>query len=148
MIDEDDAFGGTIAFARFIAEPEKLRDRLYIRTFLKDLVAKIGMQAVSLPEIYEIREKLVEQGKEFIDDGGITAMLVGNVVLSTSHCAIHTWPQQGKATAMCYSCKAFAPEKLSLAINFWFAPEKLLLSDLSREAFIDSNPNTRHPSTM
>lgn len=77
-----------------------------VKTFLIDLVHALGMRPLGEPVMHDVELDLTKLGVEpFEDEGGVT----GTVVLSTSHCAIHTWPAREKPffVADLYSCRDF-----------------------------------------
>lgn len=64
-----------------------------VRAFLKALVDALGMRALGEPVMHDVDIDLSKLGGPvFEDEGGVT----GTIVLSTSHCAIHTWPAREK----------------------------------------------------
>ncbi len=78
-----------------------------VRSFLIDLVHSLGMRPLGEPVMHDVELDLSKLGVEpFEDEGGVT----GTVVLSTSHCAIHTWPAREKPYFVLdvYSCRDFA----------------------------------------
>jgi S-adenosylmethionine decarboxylase len=84
--------------------PEALRSVDGIKGFLTDLVYSLGMRPLGETHMYEVREEIQKLGVEpFEDEGGLT----GFCVLSTSHCAIHTWPLRSFFVMDVYSCRDF-----------------------------------------
>jgi S-adenosylmethionine/arginine decarboxylase-like enzyme len=80
-----------------------------VRTLLKDLVAALGMRPLGEPVMHDVDIDLSKLGGPvFEDEGGVT----GTIVLSTSHCAIHTWPAREKPFFVMdvYSCRDFEPD--------------------------------------
>ncbi len=77
-----------------------------VRDFLISLVHKLGMRPLGLPQMHDVAIDLSKMNVEpFEDEGGVT----GTVVLSTSHCSIHTWPAREKPLFVLdvYSCRDF-----------------------------------------
>jgi len=135
MIDEIDAFGGTMLFMRMEADARGLRSRELIGTYLISVVKRIGMQAIDAPTIHVVDENLAKTGVEpFTDDGGIT----GFIPLSSSHCAIHTWPLRGQATILIYSCVPFDIEAAIDETRTAFEPSALVPTDLTKHALINN----------
>lgn len=84
--------------------PEQMRDIQVLRGMLEELVTLLGMRALGAPHMYKVEEEIDKLGVEpFVDEGGVT----GVVVLSTSHCAIHTWPLRSYFVMDVYSCRDF-----------------------------------------
>ena len=77
-----------------------------IEAMLRDLVGVLGMRILGEPHMYEVEVEIAKLGVEpFEDEGGVT----GVCVLSTSHCAIHTWPLRPFFVLDVYSCRDFDP---------------------------------------
>lgn len=77
-----------------------------VKDFLTNLVHALGMRPLGEPIMHDVELDLSKLGVEpFEDEGGVT----GTVVLSTSHCAIHTWPAREKPFFVLdvYSCRDF-----------------------------------------
>lgn len=108
---------------------ELLKDAELARRFLIDLVASVSMRILGVPHVYDIKEELMRVGEEPNKDEpeGVT----GVVVLSTSHCAIHTWPHQGYFVADVYSCTEFERSPVLNVIKDCYCPEKVVVADLS-----------------
>ncbi|HKU41537.1 MAG TPA: S-adenosylmethionine decarboxylase [Polyangiales bacterium] len=88
------------------ASPEALRSVTSVKEFLTDLVYGLGMRPLGDTHMYEVEEEIQKLGVEpFEDEGGVT----GVCVLSTSHCAIHTWPLRSFFVMDVYSCRDFDP---------------------------------------
>jgi S-adenosylmethionine decarboxylase len=84
--------------------PDALRSLAGVKEFLTDLVFSLGMRPLGDTHMYEVEEEIEKLGVEpFEDEGGVT----GFCVLSTSHCAIHTWPLRGFFVMDVYSCRDF-----------------------------------------
>lgn len=81
-----------------------LGDPENISQLLRDVVAVAGMRPLSEPQIHDVELDIKKLGAEpFEDEGGVT----GIVVLSTSHCAIHTWPLRHYFCFDLFSCRDF-----------------------------------------
>ena len=84
--------------------PELMRSVEQLKILLDDLVALLGMRCLGKPHMYEVAAEITKLGCEpFEDEGGVS----GVVVLSTSHCAIHTWPLRSFFSLDIYSCRDF-----------------------------------------
>jgi S-adenosylmethionine decarboxylase len=108
---------------------ELLKDAPLAGKFLKKLVASIKMRTLGEPHVYDIKEELLRVGVQPDQDEpeGVT----GIVVLSTSHCAIHTWPHRGFAVVDVYSCTDFENGEVLRVIEEVYQPEKAAVADLS-----------------
>jgi S-adenosylmethionine decarboxylase len=77
-----------------------------VESMLRDLIGILGMRILGEPHMYEVEVEIAKLGVEpFEDEGGVT----GVCVLSTSHCAIHTWPLRPFFVMDVYSCRDFDP---------------------------------------
>jgi S-adenosylmethionine decarboxylase len=86
--------------------PELLADAKLVETMLGQLVDLLGMRLLGQPHLYEVEAEIAKLGVEpFEDEGGVT----GVCVLSTSHCAIHTWPLRPFFVMDVFSCRDFEP---------------------------------------
>lgn len=84
--------------------PELMRSVEQLTTLLDELVQLLGMRCLGKPHMYKVEEEITKLGCEpFEDEGGVS----GVVVLSTSHCAIHTWPLRSFFVMDIYSCRDF-----------------------------------------
>jgi len=108
--------------------PTRMRSVDGVRHFLEDLVQQLGMRCLGQPHTYEVAEEIARIGVEpFEDEGGTT----GFVVLSTSHCAIHTWPLRETFVMDVYSCRDFEPAVVERLLVQHFEAHALKLTDLS-----------------
>jgi S-adenosylmethionine decarboxylase len=108
--------------------PEKLRSVTGVETFLTDLVEALGMRCLGEPHTYEVEEEIGKLGVEpFEDEGGVT----GVCVLSTSHCAIHTWPLRSFFVMDVYSCRDFDEQVVRDMIRERFETTKVRITDLT-----------------
>lgn len=99
-----------------------------INELLKTATARAGMRPLGDPVIYNVPLQIRKMGAEpYEDEGGVT----GVIVLSTSHCAIHTWPLQNKAVLDLYSCRDYDEADIKKAITDIFAPSYIQETDLS-----------------
>lgn len=90
----------------FIGDRPALGSIDVIRNFLTELVDGISMRLLLEPQCVSVPiqlGKLSLQCEE--DEGGIS----GVAILSTSHIAIHTWPEHSYAVLDIYSCRDFDP---------------------------------------
>lgn len=105
-----------------------MRDVKRVERFLEDLVERLGMRCLGKPHTYEVEEAIHKLGAEpFEDEGGTT----GIVVLSTSHCAIHTWPLRSEFVMDVYSCRDFESQAVEAALRDHFDAHHLQLTDVS-----------------
>lgn len=110
------------------ASAERLRDAKGIEALLEGTIAQLGMRLLGEPHMYEVEEEIAKLGVEpFEDEGGVT----GVAVLSTSHCAIHTWPLRSFFVMDVYSCRDFDPADLERAIRERLRTTRLQLTDLT-----------------
>lgn len=109
--------------------PELMRSVEQIRTLLNELVELLGMRCLGDPHLYEVEEEITKLGCEpFEDEGGVS----GVVVLSTSHCAIHTWPLRSFFVMDIYSCRDFGNlEELKRLLQKRINAFQLKITDLS-----------------
>lgn len=99
-----------------------------VHNFLIELVHRLGMRALGSPIVYSVPIEISRMGAEpFEDEGGVT----GTLVLSTSHCAIHTWPAREFFVMDCYSCRDFETAGVTECLARFFAAHHLRVSDLS-----------------
>jgi S-adenosylmethionine decarboxylase len=111
-----------------IGSPDKLRSITGVETFLKDMVEALGMRCLGEPHTYEVEEEIEKLGVEpFEDEGGVT----GVCVLSTSHCAIHTWPLRSFFVMDVYSCRDFDEQVVRKMIRERFETTKVRITDLT-----------------
>lgn len=102
----------------FQGSTASLGDVEKVRGFLATVVEAIGMRPLDEPRVYDVPiqlAKLAAIPRE--DEGGVTAegfavaaeeLVVGSLVLSTSHIAIHTWPLRERGVLDIYSCRGFS----------------------------------------
>jgi S-adenosylmethionine/arginine decarboxylase-like enzyme len=96
------------------AEFRLLDDVQFIGELLSEIVSSINMVEIGRL-ICDIPLEVSKLGGEvFEDEGGVS----GVIVLSTSHCSIHTWPLRQSAVMDVYSCQVFDPASvLSVLCN-------------------------------
>jgi len=110
------------------ASADALRSVGSVREFLMDLVYELGMRPLGDTHMYEVEEEIQKLGVEpFEDEGGVT----GICVLSTSHCAIHTWPLRSFFVMDIYSCRDFDPAIVGEFIATRLGAFKLKMTDLT-----------------
>jgi S-adenosylmethionine decarboxylase len=86
------------------ANPEALRSVERVQSLVETMIDRLGMRLLDKTHMYEVEEEIAKLGVEpFEDEGGVT----GVGVLSTSHCAIHTWPLRAHFVMDVYSCRDF-----------------------------------------
>jgi S-adenosylmethionine decarboxylase len=111
-----------------VGSPEKLRSVAGVERFLVDLVSALGMRCLREPHTYEVEEEIEKLGVEpFEDEGGVT----GVAVLSTSHCAIHTWPLRSFFVMDVYSCRDFDEAIVRKIVSQRFDTKRLRITDLT-----------------
>ncbi len=107
-----------------------LGDAAQVGWFLEHLVTRLGMQQLDKTHIYDVPVAIEKLGREpFEDEGGVT----GVVVLSTSHCSIHTWPARDKPFFVLdvYSCRDFDPGLVLTFLRDTFKTTSVRMTDLS-----------------
>jgi S-adenosylmethionine decarboxylase len=105
-----------------------LGDGSTIESMLRDLIALLGMRILGEPHMYEVETEIAKLGVEpFEDEGGVT----GVCVLSTSHCAIHTWPLRPFFVMDVYSCRDFEPDHVEAHLAKHLGAYDVQVTDLS-----------------
>ena len=113
--------------------PEMLSSERAVRGFLESVVRRVGMRPLGEAITYEVEQTIEKMGAEpFEDEGGVTGILV----LSTSHCAIHTWPlrmQEGREMFVLdlYSCRTFETEPVLELLRLCFETSRVKVNDFS-----------------
>jgi S-adenosylmethionine decarboxylase len=111
-----------------MGSPDALRSVAGVERFLTDLVEALGMRCLGEPHTYEVDEEIEKLGVEpFEDEGGVT----GVCVLSTSHCAIHTWPLRSFFVMDVYSCRDFDVDVVRAMVDKRFGASRLRITDLT-----------------
>lgn len=113
-----------------------LKDVTLIERLLVDLVHATGMRELDDPWVYDIKEELKRQGEE--PDPKEPEGVTGIVVLSTSHCAVHTWPHRNYAVFDVYSCCDYETGKAMYVIEGTLEPSRVKVDDLSRSLVMPS----------
>lgn len=114
--------GGT-----FQADPKRLASVDAVHSFLRDLIEVLGMTALGY-HIYDVPIAVQRLGQEPLhDEGGIT----GVAVLSTSHAAIHTWPEDGGASFDLHSCRDYDPDRVIALLETSFGARNICMHNLS-----------------
>ena len=104
---------GTKVGGTFRANSELLKSSDVIQKFLSTMVTRLEMNDLTTVS-FDVADELKKRGQKIeADEGGITAI----TVLSTSHIAIHTWPEENAATYDVHSCRDFSPELVRLIIE-------------------------------
>ncbi len=110
-----------------LGDPERLSDPERVRSFLGALVASLGMRPLGDAVVHDVPVELAKLHVEpFEDEGGVT----GVVVLSTSHCAIHTWPARRLLVLDVFSCRDFPPGVVKEALDDAFGAHPRRLVDI------------------
>ena len=82
----------------------RIGDAKTVETMLVDLIDVLGMRILDKAHMYEVETEIAKLNVEpFEDEGGVT----GVCVLSTSHCAVHTWPLRPFFVMDIFSCRDF-----------------------------------------
>lgn len=92
-------FGEHLTLDGYDGNDQKLNDRDLVLFCLNDLVTKLGMKQLSLPEVYHTK------GNKIKDPGGWT----GFVVIEESHISIHTFPKRRFVSIDVYTCQSNLP---------------------------------------
>ena len=104
-----------------LASPGRISD------FLKKLVTDIGMNCLGY-HLYDVPIAIKRHGQEpWHDEGGVTAI----AVLTTSHIAIHTWPEDSGARIDVDSCRDFDAKVIEGLLLEFFKAHDIKLHDVS-----------------
>lgn len=112
-----------------------------IREFLGTLVHKLGMRALAPPVVHDVEIDITKLGKQpFEDEGGVT----GVVVLSTSHCAIHTWPARPTPVFVLdvFSCRDFDPGVVIEHCRLMLGAMRIALFEIQMGSTVPDEPET------
>src|SRR5579871_6873801 len=108
--------------------PGLLGDAGVVESTLRELISLLGMRMLGEPHLYEVETEIAKLGVEpFEDEGGVT----GVCVLSTSHCAIHTWPLRPYFVLDVFSCRDFDPLAVEQHLAKRLGAYDVQLTDLS-----------------
>jgi len=88
-------FGTHYILDGYGADPEVLKDKVFLKEMLTTLVAEMHMHAISDPVVVEVGEKNTK------DPGGVS----GFVMIAESHISFHTFPMRGFVTIDVYTCQ-------------------------------------------
>ena len=95
------------------ANPSLLGDPMYIKNTMINLINLVGIRLLGSPMVYDVPIEISKLNSEqFEDEGGITTQIVGFSTLTTSHCAIHTWPLRNEFHLDLYSCRFFSKQEV------------------------------------
>ena len=110
------------------ANPEALRSVERVQSLVETMIDRLGMRLLDKTHMYEVEEEIAKLGVEpFEDEGGVT----GVGVLSTSHCAIHTWPLRAHFVMDVYSCRDFEVADAVRAIEEIVGAYAMRVTDLT-----------------
>jgi S-adenosylmethionine decarboxylase len=99
-----------------------------VRSFVTKVIAAVGMRQLGDVHAYDVPIQIEKLGAiPFEDEGGVTAVCV----LSTSHCAIHTWPERRLLVFDLYSCRGFNHGDVIAIMERVFGLTALNLWDIS-----------------
>ena len=116
--------------------PDLLGNAKVVESALRELIGILGMRMLGEPHLYEVETEIAKLGVEpFEDEGGVT----GVCVLSTSHCAIHTWPLRPFFVMDVYSCRDFEPSDVEKHLVNRLGAYDLQLADLSFSLEYETN---------
>ena len=108
-----------------------------VLAMLQEVVHDVGMRPLGAPIAYDVPLEVEKLGGEvFEDEGGVT----GVIVLSTSHCAIHTWPLRSWFVADLFSCRDFDPGAVTARMRERLGARALKVTDLSFSLAYDEQP--------
>lgn len=96
----DPEYGPQLVLDLYKANPKKLTDKKFIKSFLEKFPKEIGMKAISKPQVIEYRPNKKEES-------GISAL----ILIAESHITIHTYPLKQLAKIDIMSCKKFDHKK-------------------------------------
>jgi S-adenosylmethionine/arginine decarboxylase-like enzyme len=118
---------GTKVGGTFRADPKLLKSKDIINKFLTTLVLRLEMNDIHTVTL-DVADEIKKKGQPLeADEGGLTAFCV----LSTSHIAIHTWPEECGATYDVHSCRDFPPSLVKAIIEDVFQSNDVEIFDLS-----------------
>lgn len=110
------------------ANPDALRSKDRVQSLVETMIDRLGMRLLDKTHMYEVEEEIAKLGCEpFEDEGGVT----GIGVLSTSHCAIHTWPLRSCFVMDVYSCRDFEVADAVRTIEELIGAYAMRVSDLT-----------------
>lgn len=94
---------------------EKLGDLGFVESVLWEVPDLLEIAKLSDPLICErpLDQSKVETDE---DDGGVT----GNVIITTGHVSIHTWPLRGRFSLDVFLCRQFDNKKLDAWLRDYF----------------------------
>lgn len=92
---ETTQFGTHFILDGYGADPEILKDAVFLREMVTTLVTEMHMHAICDPVVVEVGEKNTK------DPGGIS----GFVMIAESHISFHTFPKRGFVTIDVYTCQ-------------------------------------------
>src|SRR3954452_4944198 len=120
--------------------PSRMGDATTVEKMLVDLIDVLGMRILDKAHMYEVETEISKLGVEpFEDEGGVT----GVCVLSTSHCAIHTWPLRPFFVIDVFSCRDFDPSAVEKHLRDRLRAFDLKITDVSASLAYDAGPIAR-----
>ncbi len=115
--------------------PELLGSADAVRKFIVLLIEHLGMRPLGEPTVHDVALDITKLGKEpFEDEGGVTVQSAGIVAyhtLSTSHCALHSWPLRKEFHLDIYSCRNFDADTIGKFVSLYFNCHMIKASDLT-----------------
>src|SRR5580693_6942135 len=127
--------------------PSLLGNAASVEATLRELIDILGMRLLGAPHLYEVETEIAKLGVEpFEDEGGIT----GVCVLSTSHCAIHTWPLRPFFVMDVYFCRDFDPAIVEQHLGKKLGAYDIQITDVSfvLEYELDKRPARKAPNHL
>ena len=110
-------FDGRYLVLAFCADPSFMRLEEHCDRFLSELVGRLGMRTLGV-HTYDVVTEVEQLNQEvFEDEGGVT----GVAVLSTSHIAVHFWPERREGVLSVYSCRPFDREVVLRLLSTWYS---------------------------
>jgi S-adenosylmethionine/arginine decarboxylase-like enzyme len=143
--DEDDPENGN--HYKFLVKAEEgvnvlLNDIKCCKAFLEKAIEAVEMRELDCARMYNVPLEIMKMGLvPYQDEGGVTGTnfavkiipkICGDIILSTSHVSIHTWPLVGRAVIDLYSCRVFDPDIIIKILDNIFDAEEVQYTDLSQ----------------
>ena len=107
-----------------------------IKAFFPLLLEKLGMRPLGNPSFFNVPLQIEKLNSiPFSDEGGKTINgfgYVSDIVLSTSHVALHCWELRKEFHLDIYSCRDFDKKEIKSFVLKYFECTKTKISDLSK----------------
>ncbi len=105
----------------FDCDRRRLSDASFVKRFLREIPAAVGMTRVSEPVVFKTR------GREN-DPGGVS----GFVLIAESHVSIHTFPSVREAYFDVFSCKPFDASRVREVVTKAFGANAVVAKAINR----------------